>query len=353
MKKQIGYLLVFISILLFNNAYSRESINGEVSKVNVGLFSEVQILPIKLSYSIKELKKETNDSTYIDSNLSYQLKDGSWRNIPIELRARGNYRLKNCYFTPLKIKIKKSVSKNTPFEGNKSLKAVLPCLLKSDNDDNVIKEYIVYKLFEIISPYYFKTRLVDIDFEQIKNNKNKFHSLKGFFIEDDKTLAKRVDGKIYDRFRHPLNQDDMASVRNAFFQYMIGNTDFSQAYLHNVKLIYINKKMIPIPYDFDMAGFVDASYAVVSQIQGESLGTTSVTDRKYRGFIRNESVFEQVRQEYMSKRTEMLEVIDNNSGYFENPKAFSTARVYILSFFDIISNDKKYKKEIFDQARKE
>ena len=205
----------------------------------------------------------------------------------------------------------------------------------------------------MISPYYFKTRLVDLDFEQIKNNKNRTHRIKGFFIEDDKMLAKRVDGEIYDRFLHPLNQDDLASVRNAFFQYMIGNTDFSQAYLHNVKLIFINKKMIPIPYDFDMAGFVDASYAVVSQIQGESLGTTSVTDRKYRGFIRNEAVFEQVRQEYVSKKVKMLAVIDNNKDYFEDPNTFSTARTYILSFFDIISNDKKYKNEILDEARKE
>tara|TARA_R110000868_G_scaffold1389_21_gene10819 strand:- start:4393 stop:5454 length:1062 start_codon:yes stop_codon:yes gene_type:complete len=353
MEKQIGYLIVFITALLFNDAYSQESLNGDVSKVNVGLFLEDQILPIKLSYSINEIKKETNDSTYIDSNLSYQLSDGSWGNIPIELRARGNYRLKNCYFSPLKIKIKKSVSKNTPFEGNKTLKAVLPCLLKSEGGDNVIKEYIVYKLFEVISPYYFKTRLVDLDFEQIKNNKNRTHRIKGFFIEDDKMLAKRVDGEIYDRFLHPLNQDDLASVRNAFFQYMIGNTDFSQAYLHNVKLIFINKKMIPIPYDFDMAGFVDASYAVVSQIQGESLGTTSVTDRKYRGFIRNEAVFEQVRQEYVSKKVKMLAVIDNNKDYFEDPNTFSTARTYILSFFDIISNDKKYKNEILDEARKE
>ena len=35
---------------------------------------------------------------------------------------------------------------------------------------------------------------------------------------------------------------------------MIGNTDFSQAYSHNVKLLYIDEQMLPIPYDFDMAG---------------------------------------------------------------------------------------------------
>ena len=353
MKKQIGYFFVFITAFIFNNTFSQGALKTDVAHVTAGIFSEDKILPIKLSYSIIELKKETNDSTYIESNLSYQLKDGTWDSLPVELRSRGNYRLKNCYFAPLKIKLKKSVSNNTPFEGNKTFKAVLPCLLRSDNNDNVIKEYLVYKLFEMVSPYHFKTRLVDIDFEQIKNNKTKAYSLKGFFIEDDKTLAKRVDGKVYDRSVHPLNQDDLTSVRNAFFQFMIGNTDFSQAYQHNVKILYIDKKMTPVPYDFDMAGFVNASYAVVSQIQGESIGTTSVTDRKYRGFIRDKSIFDQVRQEFLANKIEMLAILDAHASYFEDPRAFSIAKEYILSFFEIIVNDNRYKNEILDDARKE
>ncbi len=353
MKKQIGNLFVVLIFLIFNWALAQEALQSDVSKINLGVFSEAQILPIKLSYSINELKKETNDSTYIDSNLSYQQSDGSWVSLPIQLRARGNNRLKNCYFAPLKIKIKKADANETLFKGNKSIKAVLPCLLQSDKDDNIIKEYLIYKLFETISPYYFKTRLVDIDFEQIKNNKTKDYRLKGFFIEDDKTLAKRVDGKVYDRFVHPLNQDALASVRNAFFQFMIGNTDFSQAYGHNVKLFYIDKKMTPVPYDFDMAGFVNASYAVVSQIQGESLGTSSVTERIYRGFMRDAAVFEQVRKEFLSKKGEMIAILDNNAHYFEDSKSFATGKDYILSFFDILVNDNRFKNEILNQARNE
>lgn len=353
MKKQIGNLFVVLIFLIFNRSHSQEALQSDVSKISSGVFSEAKILPIKLSYSINELKKETNDSTYISSELNYQSNDGTWKSLPIQLRARGNNRLKNCYFAPLKIKIKKADAHETIFKGNKSIKAVLPCLLQSESDDIVIKEYLIYKLFETISPYYFKTRLVDIDFDQIKNNKTKSHRLKGFFIEDDKTLAKRVDGKSYDRFVHPLNQDELSSVRNAFFQFMIGNTDFSQAYGHNVKLFYIDKKMTPVPYDFDMSGFVDASYAVVSQIQGESLPTSSVTERIYRGFIRDAAVFEQVRKEFLSKKSEIITILDNNAHYFEDPQSFATGKDYILSFFDILVNENRFKNEILDQARKE
>jgi hypothetical protein len=353
MKKQIGQLIILLTLLFFNTAYSQQETNNDNLKIISGLFSEDEIVPIKLSYSIKNLKRETNDSTYIESVLGFQDKNGSWQNIPIKLRARGNNRLKKCYFPPIKIKIKKSDSKGTIFKGQKTMKAVLPCLLESENDDNVIKEYLVYKLYEKVSPYHFKTRLVTIDFEQIKNSKTKAHQLKGFLIEDDKKIAKRFDGKVYDRFVHPLNQDDLTSVRNAFFQFMIGNTDFSQAYHHNVKLIYINKKMTPVPYDFDMSGFVDASYAVVSQIQGEKLNLTSVTDRKYRGFQRNEEIFNQVRNEFIANKTAMGAILDANKDYFEDSDDFETAKKYLKSFFDIIENDRLYKSQILNQLRKE
>ena len=117
--------------------------------------------------------------------------------------------------------------------------------------------------------------------------------MKGFLIEDDKHVAKRYDGKIYKRRVHPMNKDDLASVRHAMFQYLIGNTDYSQADMHNVKVMFRETDFIPLPFDFDMAGFVNCSYAVVSQIGEEKLPLSSVRQRLYRGFKRNPDLFEQ------------------------------------------------------------
>ena len=64
------------------------------------------------------------------------------------------------------MKIKKSSSKETLFEGNKKLKLVLPCKLESDLNDNIIKEYLAYKIYEVVSPYHFKTKIVDIQFRE-------------------------------------------------------------------------------------------------------------------------------------------------------------------------------------------
>ena len=345
MKKQIRNFFIFLSIFFFNFSESQEYAQVDLSESVKDIFSEVEILPIKMSYSIKNIRRETNDSTYIDSQIEYQVKDGNWEKLPVELRKRENNRLKNCFFPPLKVKVKKSDVKKTPFEGHKNFKIVLPCLLEKDNNDNVVKEYLVYKLFEVVSPYHFKARLLNIEFEDIRGGNNRSYELKGILTEDDKHVAKRFDGKVYERSMHPLNQEPLSSIRNAFFQFMIGNTDFSTAYQHNIKVIYINKEMIPIPFDFDMSGFINTSYAAAS------IHVNSVTERKYRGFVRDKKLFEQVRQEFIDNKEKLLAVLDDNALYFDNQEELIVAREYILSFYEILVNNQKFRKEILDQAR--
>ncbi|MBT8286754.1 MAG: hypothetical protein KJO00_01970 [Bacteroidia bacterium] len=310
-------------------------------------------MPVKLEYSIKDIKRETNDSTYIESVLKYQVADGSWKDINVQLRARGNYRLKNCYFPPIKFKITKANYKGTLFDGQRRLKMVTPCLTERDRNDNVIKEYMAYKIYELVSPQYFKTRLVDIEFNELRGSRSKAHIMKGFLIEDDKHIAKRLDGKMYSRNVHPRQQEDTASVRHALFQYLIGNTDYSQAYQHNVKIMFSNKKFIPLPYDFDMAGLVNCSYAVVSQIQNQQLPLTSVRQRLYRGFKRNPGIYSVVRKEFLRLQPAIMAEVEACRSEFEYEREYEVARDYVVDFFKVISDNDKFRSEILDKARTE
>ena len=52
------------------------------------------------------------------------------------------------------------------------------------------------------------------------------------------------------------------------------------------------RKSSLLPYDFDMTGWVNPSYATVNT----TLGINSVQDRKYRGFKRDQQYFDQVRR---------------------------------------------------------
>jgi len=345
MNKQIISVLLFFQLTTLSFLVAQNESNISETKKVSKLFKDQSILPIKLSYSNKELKKETNDSTYIKSFLSYKQDDDTWKTLDVELRARGNFRRSNCYFVPVKIKIKKENYKKTLFKGNKKLKLVLPCNTTSDNNDNIIKEYLAYKLYEVISQYNFKTRLVDISLSETRGKKIKEHNIKGFLIEDDKKVAKRHEGKIINRSIHPLAQDPTTCVQNAYFQFMIGNVDFSIAKQHNAKLLYIDKKIFPLPYDFDMSGLVNPSYG------NPGLGMTSMTQRKFRGVKRSTIVMQQVRQEFISNKGEMLKIVNDLKSSFENQKEFDMAKNYINDFFDILINDKHFNEEILSVMR--
>jgi hypothetical protein len=351
MNKQIICFILFILISLSSNIYAQNSVEANLNQTNFGLFDQDKPLSIQLKYSNKVLKKETNDSTYIASELSYQNDNGSWTSLHIALRARGNFRKNHCYFMPVKISIKKKDYKNTKFDGNKKLKMVVPCLLQKDGNDNVLKEYLAYKFYETISPFHFRTRLVNLELKEPRGRKEKLHHIKAFLIEDDKKIAKKFDGKIVERSIHPLAQDELNSIRCELFQFMIGNTDFSNLEQHNAKLLYINNNIIPIPYDFDMSGLVNASYSVVSEVLSNQSNISSVTQRVYRGFKRNPELIEQVRQEFIDKKAEIFELINDLKPEFENKSEFETAKEFIEKFYEVLLNDSKFNTEIINKLR--
>ena len=171
--------MFFSALILFCGVASAQIVQKSDS-----LFNNQDILKIKLSYSNAEMRMDTDDTTFIKVNLEYN-NDNKWESLNVNLRARGNFRRSKCYFPPIKMRIKKSSAKGTLFEGNKNLKLVMPCLLRKEKNDNILQEFIAYKFYEKISPYYFKTRLVDIEFTEIKKKKTEVHKLIGFLIEDD------------------------------------------------------------------------------------------------------------------------------------------------------------------------
>ncbi len=337
MNKQIYFLLGF---LVWTSVFGQVEQNSDL------LFQDQTPLKIKLSYSNDEMRLGTDDSTFIKTKMSYW-SENKWNDLEISLRARGNFRRSKCYFPPIKMKIKKSKSEGSLFEGNKNLKLVLPCLIRKEMDDDIIQEFIAYKFYEKISPYHFKTRRVDIEFLEIKKKDTIVHQLKGFLIEDDKRVAERFEGKSFERYIHPKAMDGMTSVQNTMFQYMIGNTDFSVAYQHNGKLLYIGKTIYPLPYDFDLCGLVDASYAIVNA----NLGINSVTDRKYRGFKRDESLLQEVRDQILSKKTDFFQIIEDQKLEFELPSEYESTKKYLSSYFDVLENDKAFEKNVIQQMR--
>lgn len=345
MNTKKAYLLLAAAVLLL------QAIG--VAQKQEALFSSVSPLDIKLSFSIKEVAKSKKDSIYLPNQLYFRKASGEFDSIKIALKSRGNFRLQECYFPPLWVKTFIRGDKNNLFSGNRKLKLVLPCRTGSLYNTLILREYLCYKMYEHISPYAFKTRLVNIDFTEIRNRHPKQFDLKGILVEDLDHTAKRFKAEGREELKlAPLSLQDTGSVRFSLFQYMISNTDLSTAYQHNTKLMQLqNGSFISVPYDFDMSGIVNAPYAVVSTVNGVQLDVQSVRDRIYRGWCRSPEVTEFVRQEFIAKKALILAEVDHLNEQLTE-REIQDIKDYLEDFFRIIGSDELFKKNITDICRK-
>ena len=314
---------------------------------DVPLFQSQEPVNLRITGSIKSIKKKSNDSTFVSGKFLYE-QDAQWITVPVQARVRGNFRLKNCYFPPLKLKFSKKDVASTVFNGNKALKLVVPCQTRSDKNDLIRKEYLCYQIYRAVSPYYFRTRLANVEMTEVSQKKPRSFELLAFFVEDNSMVAKRSQGKVIkSKSVNPAAFDEKQSVRNDYFQYMIGNADWSTVYQHNSNTLFANGKYIPLSYDFDMSGFVNAGYARENPPQ---LGTGDPRDRVYRGFCKSRAAMEEIRQEFLQKEPAVALLIESESSNFSKYE-LNDMQGYINGFFEILKNDDKFKASILEQCR--
>jgi hypothetical protein len=327
-------VFVWTSFILFVSA---EMVTGQAQ---APLFQSDTPLHIRANTKIKYIKKNLNDSTYTSRKIYYESSPGTWDSLTVGVQLHGHFRLENCQLPPTKFKLKKGDTKGTIFDGTKKLKMVVPCQRTADKDKLIVREYLCYQFYEKISPYYFNTRLISLDITDYSKKKPEKIPSIAFFIEDVDPIAERNNAtEIKGSTLVPGRFNAKESVRNDFFQFMIGNIDWSAVYQHNIRVIRSgNDPFIAIPYDFDMSGFVNAPYA------------QSTREHVYRGFCRDEKLLQEVRQEFIRLQSDFNSTIDAHAQYFSTDDT-ADMKNYLQEFYDIIKNDKNFKESIVEKCR--
>jgi hypothetical protein len=294
MFQSISRITIFYFLLtLFVAAHAQKNISNITDKKNQSpgshdqLFVSDDILHFKLIGRLNNLFNDRNKNiSYHPLLLQYKLKDSSVASIKVMVKTRGNFRrlAENCKMPPLMLNFSKTDKmKGSPFENQKKLKLVVPC---QGGDEYVIREWLVYKLYNLITEKSFRARLVKVEFEDSSNKRNpETHYC--ILLEDEKKMADRNKSFMLNRKMIPMKSVEKTEfTKMAVFQYMIGNTDWSVPYLQNIKLITRDSAKAPfaIPYDFDHAGIVDAPYARPA----EELEISSTRERIYRGYCEND-----------------------------------------------------------------
>jgi hypothetical protein len=306
------------------------------------LFQTDEVLHFKLSGRLREIFNDRSSElpTYHPIRLQFKKKD-STLSIPVLVRTRGNFRRReeNCAMPPLLINIEKLARlKSSVFEKQDKLKLVTPC----KTDDYVIREYLVYKIYNLLTPYSFKARLAQVGFED-SLQKRKLETKYCILIEDEGKLAKRNGMFLWERKfvqMEKLRTDEF--LKTALFEYLIGNTDWDVSYLHNIKLLYRDSTTIPtaVPYDFDHSGIVNAGYA----LPAEQLGIVSVRDRLYRGYCLDKSAFTETIALFNKFKNDIYSIY--TSCNLLDGKYIKNTLKYLDEFYKTINNPREAEKEL-------
>lgn len=318
------------------------------------LFASDQPLRLRIQGPISAMSGRSDEAR--DGTLTVQGAAGE--TLPIRLSPRGLTRRKRdiCQFPPLRVDFGQRQSGASAFAGQKRLKLVTHCRNNAAFQQHLLLEYAAYKLYNALSPASYRVRLANIDY--VQPDGQPMVSRLGFFIEDLDDVAARNGGTappVAARVRvSQLSPSDAARV--ALFQYLIGNLDWSMhagpegdECCHNGRLITspsAPNRLVPVPYDFDYSGLVDAPYAVPP----EGIDVGSVRARRYRGYcVHNPQALAYAR-ELRGKRGALQAVLAGIPQL--EPGKRKRAAAYLDEFFDDIANDASVTRKLLRSCAK-
>ncbi len=303
------FIFWLISVCVVYSQEPADVISSDTFSTAIDMFEVPAPMDITLTYDMKAFQRNKREDEYVDVHFLYQFNDTLQIEHTLRIKPRGQFRNSYCSYAPFWLNIRKADVLNENLQEVKKFKVVTQCRGGKDYSDYVLKEYLAYKIYNLLSPVSFRVRLVHMKYIDT-GRKNKLTESWGFLIEPEEMVAERNEAIVVKKdeisMRYMRTQElDVA----AMFQYMIGNPDYSIAGRHNMKILGLPgfgaEGYTPVPYDFDFTGIVNAEYA----IPGDNLGITSVRQRYYLGPCREDHEFQAAIDHIDSHRDEILELV--------------------------------------------
>ncbi|MFI5185324.1 MAG: hypothetical protein ACHQF0_01220 [Chitinophagales bacterium] len=339
----------FFSVLLFFSFLKCQVVYGQDLTIDkTKFFTDTSIINATITTNLTHVFRK-KEATQYPANFSATLPGGSLVNDPVLLEIRGHFRKDFCYMPPLKVIFKSK--KTSVMKPLGSLKLVSQCKLSAADEQYLLKEFLVYKIYNLLTDMSFRVRLLNLNLVDSANKKKPITEY-AFLLEDIKDLAERnncLDMKSGKVNTEATNRRQMTIV--AVFEYMIGNTDWAVPVNHNIRLIIPTTDSLhrpyAVPYDFDYSGFVNTDYA----IPDEKLNIPNVRERLYRGFPRTMTELNDVLDIFKKQKSNIYALINNFD--LLNSRTKKDLFEYLDEFFDLIRNPTQINNIFIQEARTE
>jgi hypothetical protein len=311
-------------------------------------FNSEMPLSVTLTTDIGRIRKDKGEKKpWRSGTITYTDSAGKEYKIPVQLRTRGIWRLKNCEIPPLRVNFARATSVGTPFWGLDMPKLTSVCRNDDQYEQYILQELQLYRVQNLLTPISHKARLVNITYVESASGKV-FAKRAAIMLEEAEAMAQRIGG--LEVKLKGARADDLDPFHNAFagvFQYFIGNTDFSIAGLHNMELLSQQDGTVyPIPWDYDFAGAINTRYATTDP----SLTIRRVRERLYRGYCGPPEEVTRVVALFKEKKDAIYALYKDEIGQLIKPNIVKETLEYYDDFYNTIKDSRSVKREILDEC---
>jgi AAA family ATP:ADP antiporter len=313
-----------------------------------GLFEEHVPVEIELVTDMRNFcRNPTTGCADSPGQIVYRGDDGRVHRVEVSLRARGRWRRDTaaCRWPALFVRFSANSTQGTPFDGESMLPLTTHCRDASAYEQYLLKEYLAYRIYNELTDLSLSVRLARITYRDAAQPGSAKVRL-GFFTEHFESLAARHGAAVVEPDHIDLERLDWDQFGTfALFQYLIGNTDWSAIYGHNTLHLARAGQVVPVPYDFDFSGLVDAAYAGPPPL----LPITDVTERLFRGYCRPAGEWEALYARFAGRRSAVERLLEELPGL--EPAHAARVHRYLNGFYAIVASPEERAKKISGACR--
>jgi len=348
------FLTLCVFIFVSGNLYAQAS--------ETLLFDTHDVLELTMPVDFDMLCRpaETPDCDYWPTVFEYVDANGNQKTLPISIKRRDGWRAMqtNCQVPTIFVRFSQEDAVGTPFEGQPTLALTSHCgkgilddtvrsrSLPDEFESYVSNEYLGYRLYNLLTDVSLRVRFIKITYTHPEDSRRDF-TRNGFFAEHFETLAERKGARLLPAESFdPEKLDLNAADEMALFNFMIGNTDWSIENQDNVFLLsFPDGRDVPVLYDLDMSGLVNAHYA--SPTPG--LPISKVKHRYYLGYCHPYTDWDALFAKFSGMEENFMKMVIETPGLGRGGRRESG--VYLDTFFDTLDSEETRQTRIIERCR--
>lgn len=318
------------------------------------LFQSHDVLEVRIIAPLSTILSERPFEEELPASFQYTNSAGAAIEFDIKMRTRGRFRRQKdiCDFPPMRLNFKASQTNGTLFHQQDKVKLVTHCKKTSRYAQALLREYVAYRLLNILTDTSYRVRLLHITYVDTEKENREFTQY-GFVIEHRDRMARRIGEPVLKISRTSIKALDPEYTNLiSLYHYLIGNTDFSpilgvegESCCHNHVLFGVQGKPIKsVPYDFDQSGLVYAPYGVPNA----RFKLRNVKQRLYRGRCVNNGHIDASIALFQASRKAMMQIVAELD--MAAPGSRKSMLAYIGRFFKTLSSERRVKSALIKKC---